>query len=141
MLGVKRGVLWRKRVFVGIIVFVISTFVCYLRVNRIVGLNPALGKHFLFNFEYFNEMCKCLDGQVVKALVARSNVNLHAWVRILLLAKYSFKLEKLARRGSYCGPHGPFQKYTLHPRSPSSYSFAVLLILLIYSFLKRDSKD
>ena len=37
-------------------------------------------------------MYKCQDGRVVKALDLRSNGHLHAWVRILLLIKYLFKL-------------------------------------------------
>ena len=52
----------------------------------LVGSNPTLGKHFLFNFKCINQMYKCLDGRVVKALDSRSNVHLHAWVRIPLLA-------------------------------------------------------
>ena len=51
-----------------------------------VGSNLTLGKQFLFNFKYFNQMCKCLDGRVIKALDLRSDVHLHVWVRIPLFA-------------------------------------------------------
>ena len=69
-----------------------------------VGSNLTLGKQFLFNFKYFNQMCKCLDGRVVKALDLRSDVHLHAWVRIPLLAITFFCL-----------------MICLYPSSPSEY--------------------
>ena len=50
------------------------------------GFEPHFWKHFLFNFKYFKQMCKCLDGRVVKALDLGSDVQLHACVRTPLLA-------------------------------------------------------
>ena len=72
-------------------------------------------------------MCECLDGRVVKALDLRSNVHLHAWVRILLLVKYLFKLEKVARAGPLMARKGPFQKYTLYPHSPLPETHSIIM--------------